>query len=87
VDERTYDLGNTPGTVTIDYDMKSIEDALEVYYDGRLIASTGGPVKHSEGGPLRFYYQPGPGKPTYVKVIVRAPNEGTEWTYTISCPQ
>jgi len=80
-----HEMGSTPGWVTINYDMQEIPDLMDVYHAGKLMTSTGGMA--SGTGILKWYYDPLPGTPTQCTVVVRAPHEGTAWSYHISCPQ
>jgi hypothetical protein len=77
-------LGPTPGSVSITYDMYGIPDRLDCFYKGVLVASTGGLV--SGTGTLQWAYAPAPGDPAVCLIVMRAPNNGTAWIYTINCP-
>lgn len=77
-------LGTRPGLVRITYDMYSISDRLDCYYQGVPVASTGGLVSGS--GVLQWTYAPTPDDPSWCQVVVSAPNSGTAWVYTIYCP-
>jgi autotransporter-associated beta strand protein len=79
------DTGSTSGVVTVNYQMYSIPDQLEIYYGvfgqgGKLIASTGGLV--SGTGTLSAVY--GPGNTSIIEIIVDRGGglPGTAWTYT-----
>lgn len=74
-------LGYTAGTVNVSYDMYSIPDKLDVLFNGNLVATTGGLV--SGASTLSFYY-PGNGNSCIVRMY--APESGTAWDYTVSCP-
>lgn len=80
---QTQRLGNIPGTVSIVYDMYSVPDQLEVYYNNVVIASTGGLV--SDDGVIYFNWVPVGGN---LDVIIRlyAPNSSTSWWYNLNCP-
>jgi hypothetical protein len=79
-----HGLGTTAGTVRISYEMYSIPDRLDCYYHGVLVATTGGLV--SGAGELTWAYDPQDGDPSWCLVVMSAPNDGTAWTYTLSCP-
>lgn len=79
-----HGLGPTPGLVSIAYQMYSVPDRLDCFYKGILVATTGGLV--SGAGTLIWAYNPGHGEPHWCLVIVSAPQSGTAWTYTITCP-
>lgn len=79
-----HGLGPDPGLVNIDYQMFSVPDRLDCYYQGVLIATTGGLV--SGLGTLQWSYNPAPSDPQWCLVIVSAPQSGTAWAYTINCP-
>ena len=77
-------LGDTPGTVTVSYDMYTQPDDLRAVYQDSILATTGG--ARSGTGTLSFQWRPVP--PDYsVEVIVTGPEAGTTWTYTVACPQ
>ena len=69
----------------ITYDMYSIPDRLDCFYKGVLVATTGGLVSGS--ATLQWAYNPQPGDPSWCLVVMSAPNSGTAWIYTLSCPQ
>ena len=83
--EKNHDLGAAPGTVLIQYEMKNIPDKMDVYYDNKLVASTNNLV--SKGGQLSFFYPAKQGHPRYCKVVLTAPQAGTEWMYHLACPK
>lgn len=83
--ETFHSLGNTSGTVVINYDMKTIPDQIDVYYNGNIIATTNDLV--SGVGRISWYYNAAPGLPDFCKVVMRAPNSKTEWQYYIGCPE
>ncbi|HEX2888681.1 hypothetical protein [Vineibacter terrae] len=76
-------VGDKPGTVVIRYNMKMIPDQMNVYYRGRLVATTNRPVSYF--GTLSFPYQPEAGDYS-VTVEVVGPHSGTEWGYRLNCP-
>jgi len=83
--EIIHQLGTQPGLVQINYNMLNIPDEMSVYYNEQLVASSNGLV--SGTGNLSFYYQAIPGEPTYCKIVMRAPQNGTAWNYHIGCPR
>lgn len=96
VTEKKHILGNTSGTVIINYDMKSVPDKLEVFYEGKLVASTRqikGNVKGFVGasndakccGSLSFDFKFN--KEDFCKVRVTGGSSTTDWSYTLNCPQ
>lgn len=85
VDERTYDLGPTAGTVVVEYEMYTIPDEMELIYDSVVVDETDGEV--SDSGTLEFEYDPGEEDPTEVTVRVTGNTDGgTAWDYVIYCP-
>lgn len=80
-----HELGNTSGTVVIEYDTKQVPDEIKVYYDNVIVAQSNGLVRGV--GKLRFKYNATAGKPTFCNVIVSAPEENTQWDYLLNCPQ
>jgi hypothetical protein len=94
VTERHHGLGNSPGTVTIVYDMQNQPDKIEVFYEGRLVASSNSIPGNDNGfvggsnsagccNSLSFYY---PAREKFCMVRVTGPI-GTSWSYTLGCPQ
>jgi hypothetical protein len=80
-----HELGKSSGTVVIEYDMKTLPDEINVYYDNVLVASSNGLVSNSNT--LQFKYSAVAGKPTYCIVKISAPYDNTEWNYLLNCPQ
>ena len=80
-------LGDKPGPVEVTYDTKRQPDHIRVYYRGRLLAETNGPV--SGQGSIRFDWRPEPGGPNayVVEVQVIGPGFGTQWSYNLGCPR
>jgi hypothetical protein len=89
-----HDLGASPGTVTIAYDMDNVPDKMEVFYEKKLIASTNS-IPGNENGfvgeqnvgccnSLTFDYKPNVDK--YCIVVITG-GTGTVWSYHISCPE
>lgn len=80
-----HELGKSSGTVVIEYDMKTLPDEINVYYDNVIVASSNGLV--SNANTLQFKYNAVSGKPTYCIVKISAPYDNTEWNYLLNCPQ
>jgi hypothetical protein len=76
-------LGSQSGPVSIRYDMKTIPDQMNVYYQGQMVASTG--QMTSGRGSINFNFQPRGGDNTVMVEIV-GPNRGTSWNYVVNCP-
>ncbi len=79
-----HSLGNQAGTVEVVYDMKSVPDRMDIYFNGTIVASTNKDV--SGTGSLNFNV-PQNNNINYCEVVVSAPYEGTEWGYKINCPR
>jgi hypothetical protein len=79
----TVNMGQTSGSVTLYYDMYDIPDEIEVFYEGQKIYWSGGLVQRSNTVNLSF----GPGKSQLVVVRISAPESGTAWEFSLSCPQ
>ena len=84
IQENIHYLGDKPGYITIEYQMQSQPDKLEVYYNGVLMCSTNTFV--SGRGTLRFLYSPISADYTCL-VRVSGGEEGTVWKYTLGCPK
>ena len=80
-----HELGKRSGVVTIEYDMKSLPDEINVYYDNVIVASSSGLVSGSNS--IQFKYTAVAGKPTFCIVEISAPYNSTEWDYLLNCPQ
>ena len=90
-------LGQNPGYVIIDYDMRSIPDKMEVFYNSKRVTSTFEVARNQNGfvgndiSPsqnqvdLCFEYDPS-GGPTYCTVKMTATTSGTSWSYEVYCP-
>lgn len=81
--ETFHSLGNKSGKVIIDFDMNSIPDEMIVYFNNQEVASTKGTVKGK--GSLEFDFDAA--KSSSCKVIVKAPQNNTEWKYIVNCPK
>lgn len=80
--ETIHYLGPDAGRLDVNYTMYSVPDMMEIFYEGQLVATTGGLV--SGNGTLSFFY-PGPPRATTCMIRVTGP-DGTAWTYTMNCP-
>ncbi|OXA72240.1 hypothetical protein B0A58_12915 [Flavobacterium branchiophilum NBRC 15030 = ATCC 35035] len=81
--ETIHSLGNKSGKVIIDFDMNSIPDEMIVYFNNQEVASTKGTVKGK--GSLEFDFDAA--KSSSCIVIVKAPQNNTEWKYIVNCPK
>lgn len=80
-----HQLGSRAGRVNVYYNMYSVPDELIVVHGNTVVASTGEFVAGS--GTLTFNYDPAlHNNNDYVMVWVNAPQDGTQWTYSITCP-
>lgn len=97
----TYLLGKTSGVVTIDYDMFTVPDRMEVIFNGELVAETKDSFMSpgyenlrdygfaDSTGSLYFNYRYNP-KSLNELTIRMVPNQNTpstRWSYKIKCPQ
>ncbi len=80
----TQNLGPDAGTVVVQYEMYTIPDQMEIYYEDNLVASTASLV--SGGGNLTFNYTPNPNGPFHCIIKMFAPNSGTAWDFIAYCP-
>lgn len=81
VTDTFIDMGSTAGKVGIRYQMYEIPDKLDVYQEGTLVATTGGPVTGDHW--LYFQYDPSKGQ----KIQVRITGSGaTSWSFLHTCP-
>lgn len=89
-----HTLGKNSGKVVLNFDMENVPDKLEVYYEGKLIASTtqipgneNGYVGGENGAgccnQLSFDYKFN--KEDFCIVVVTG-GDSTSWTYTLGCP-
>lgn len=96
ITEKKHILGNKSGRVVIEYDMESVPDKMEVFYEGNLVTSTNeinGNVKGFVGGKnaakccgaLSFDFQYN--KDDHCMVRVTGGSTDTKWKYTLFCPQ
>ncbi|HYG67499.1 MAG TPA: hypothetical protein VD838_07555 [Anaeromyxobacteraceae bacterium] len=68
--------------MSITYEMFGVPDRLDAYYNGVLVATTGGPVSGS--GTLTFEY-PALRRKKNLTITITG-GSGTAWIYTVSCP-
>lgn len=80
----TQNLGPDAGNVIVQYEMYTIPDQMEVYYEDNLVAQTTGLVSGS--GSLSFNYTPNPNGPFHCIIKMYAPNSGTAWDFIAYCP-
>lgn len=80
--EFNLSFGTGTGTVGINYESFSIPDQFEIFYDGELVATTGGLV--SGNGTLTF--EKTERLPTSATVRVTATQGGTAWNMSGICP-
>ena len=80
---QTYQIvltGSTSGTISIYYQMYSIPDMIEVYYESQVVFTTGGMVSGSQ-----TVYRNISGTDDIVYVLMNAPNPGTGWNFRVGC--
>ena len=77
----TIDLKKTSGSFPVSYNMFSIPDGLDIFYEGQTIFSTNGLVSGSKSVTVTYS-----GSSTFVKVRISAPNPGTAWDLSVGCP-
>ena len=80
----SVDLFKTSGTIEVSYQMYIVPDELTIYYEGNTIFSTGGLV--SGGSSNSVTYGSPTSTSTVVTVEVNAPNSGTQWVVSVTCP-
>jgi hypothetical protein len=80
---RTIQMTATQGKIRINYEMYGIPDQLKLIYEGKEILNTG---LISGNGQLSVPFSGKSGQVT-VQMIGNQENSGTEWTYTLFCPQ
>ena len=76
------DLMQSSGVFKVSYQMYTIKDRLDVFYEGKTIFTTGGLV--SGGRTVSISYS---GNTTVVQVRITAPNPGTAWDVSVECPE
>ncbi|MNQ21849.1 hypothetical protein D3C85_349770 [compost metagenome] len=78
----TYvDFGPTAGSVGIRYQMYNIPDKLDVYQNGTLVATTGGPVTGDHW--IYFAYDPARGRKSHIRITGSGK---TSWSFLHTCP-
>ena len=98
-----YDLGETPGEVTLSHDMLTIKDRMDVFYNDAWIGGTGSSLLSTDFPPVSFCgdgtegYVSGDGSVSFqydpdvaktVKIYMSGCIEGsTVWRLTVGCPQ
>ena len=88
VTETKHILGRTgPTSFTLAYDTRIQPDKIDVYYQGRLIRSTGYVGDRINKGKGSVVVDVPPGIANYVTVKVTGPESGTVWDYTVNCPR
>jgi hypothetical protein len=96
ITEKKHILGNQSGRVIIQYDMETVPDKMEVFYEGTLVASTNQVPGNEKGfvggknaakccGALTFDFQYN--KDDHCMVRVTGGSSDTKWKYTLFCPQ
>lgn len=99
----TYDLGDSPGTATISYDMYSIQDRIDVFYNDQWIGGSGSSLGSSSFPPVSSCgdgqngYVSGTGtidvnyNPSTSRTVTvymsGCIGGGTAWDLGVSCPQ
>lgn len=99
----TYDLGESPGTATINYDMYSIQDRIDVFYNNQWIGGSGSSISSSSFPPVSSCgdgqngYVSGTGtidvdynpatSRTVTVYMSGCIGGGTAWDLSVSCPQ
>ncbi len=78
-----HSVGSKSGTIQLNYEMYSIPDKLEVFYEGKLLFSTNGFVSGNKTESITYNYN----KETEIEVIVTGNDAGTAWEYTVNCPE
>jgi hypothetical protein len=82
-DIRTIQLTATSGVIKIDYEMYGVPDRLRVIYEDRDLVNTGF-VSGSKS--LSIPFKGSSGKVT-VELTGNEEESGTQWNYTLHCPQ
>lgn len=80
----TVDLKKKTGTFPVSYDMYTIPDGLNVFYEGKNIYSTEGLVSGKGGKAVT--YGSNTTSSTSVTVEVNAPLDDTAWELAVGCP-
>jgi hypothetical protein len=77
-----YPMGTVAGTVALSYDLAAVPAQINVYYDGVLLATTGGTLLGV--GTLTFDYAPLRSAPHEIRVDVLS-GGATFWQINIDC--
>jgi hypothetical protein len=93
--ETSIELGQSSGTIDLDFNPKNQPDKLEVFYEGQRIASShecpnnqNGMVGRNIGsGPCIISFEYRYRNDSFIKVVVTAPENETVWEYVVSCPK
>lgn len=99
----TYDLGDDPGTATISYNMYSVQDRIDVFYNNQWVGGSGSSISSSSFPPVSSC---GDGQDGYVSgtgtvdinynpangrnvtvYMSGCIGGGTAWDLSVSCPQ
>lgn len=94
ITENKHYLGKKSGEVLVNYNMETIPDKMEIYYEGKLVATTANVPGNNNGfvggatdagccGSLKFNYNYNKDEYCMVKIIGL---DRTVWEYEISCP-
>lgn len=81
--EIVHEMGATPGTVNIDYQMWNVADSMKVFYGSSVVASTNGPTTGE--GTLTFNYVPVDNN-QFITIRIESLYGDTTWAYKINCP-
>ena len=81
--EFRVDLGSEPGMAYVQYDMYTQKDDITILYDGKVVHHSGLISGRHEAS---FYFSGSINGPSYCDIIVQAPEEGTQWVFTVFCP-
>ena len=79
---QTFNMGTNNGVATIFYEMCPNPDQMDIFYEGKVIQTTGGLV--SGAGKLTAKFE---GNSNNINVTMKAPNNGTGWAYVVYCPR
>jgi serine/threonine-protein kinase len=84
VTRTVHQLGSKRGTFRFVYDTFDTPDIIEIFYEGKLIWTTGGYVRTNGNREVSISY--GPGSATTITVVVtNTQNTDTQWRYTVYC--
>ena len=76
-----HELGRPSGTFPFSYDALILPDRFDIFYEGRLIYTTGTFVSGSATTNVSYS-----GSSTTVTVVVTGRDPNTLWRYTVGCP-